>query len=207
MTVAKVQEDPAIEELRRKLAAVTLQLGNTQLDLMDAKDDLESSKADLDTALSSLLEKKRELENTKAALASSERARLNSEHACLEANRDRVLSRPHGKQEVFIVLKFQQPQPLPVGGYRLFALQRKAVDRTLNQFIGDNPELDAVEAEGLRFDRSPRGENVYQQMKGDKAAPIEFSRRNFTLKDGRSEKEMISYIQKVFSTHTQGNIV
>ncbi|KAF9416666.1 hypothetical protein BGZ76_004617 [Entomortierella beljakovae] len=179
--MTNVQQDTAIEELRRELTAVTLLLRNTQLDLMDAKDYLESSQADLDAAFSSLAEKDLELESTKVALANSECARL-------EANRDRVLSRPQGKQRFL----FRKPQPLPVGGYRFFALQRKAVDRTLNQFILDNPDLDAVETEGLRFDRSPRGENVYQQMRGDKTAPIEFSRRNFVLKDGRPEKEMIS---------------
>ncbi|KAF9434784.1 hypothetical protein BGZ76_007423 [Entomortierella beljakovae] len=130
-------------------------------------------------------------------------ALVNSERARLEANCDRVLSRPYDKQEVFVVLKFRKLQPLPIGGYRFFALQRKAVDRTLDQFITDNPELDVIEVESLRFDRSPRDENVYQQMRDDKDAPIEFSRRNFVLKDGRLEKEMISYIQIIFNTHTQ----
>ncbi|KAG0007669.1 hypothetical protein BGZ80_004381 [Entomortierella chlamydospora] len=145
-----------------------------------------------------LTETQLELQNTKDALANSERARQ-------EANQNRVLTRPHRKQEVFVVLRFQKPQPLPVGGFRIFALQRKAVDRTLTQFVADNPELDAAEVEELRFDRSPRGENVYQQMKDDKAAPIKFSRRNFILKDGKTEDEMVAYIQQVFRTYTLEN--
>ncbi|KAF9206413.1 hypothetical protein BGZ49_002504 [Haplosporangium sp. Z 27] len=60
----------------------------------------------------------------------------------------------------------------PVGGFRFFALHRKAVDRTLNQFIADIPKLDAVEVEELRFDRSTGGESVYQQMKVHKAAAL-----------------------------------
>ncbi|KAF9163347.1 hypothetical protein BGX21_010859 [Mortierella sp. AD011] len=199
--------EPTIEALRRRLAAISLELA-------DAKDDLEISQVQLEDALSSLFETQLKLKNTKDALANSGRARLEAESACLEAesacleaNRDRVLGRPFGKQEVFVVLKFRQPEPLPVGGYRFFALQRKAVDRTLDQFIADNPELDPVEIAELRFDRSPRGENVYLQMKDDKSAPIDFSRRNFIRKDGKTEEEMITYIQKVFSTHTQENLV
>ncbi|KAF9343692.1 hypothetical protein BGX26_005346, partial [Mortierella sp. AD094] len=182
-------------------------LRNTKQDLLDAEDDLESSQADLSAALSSLVERELELGNTKVALANSGHARLNAERACLEANRERVLSRPHRKQEIFVVLKFRKPQPLPVGGYRFFALQRMAVDRTLDQFIADNPELDAIEVEALRFDRSPRGENVYQQMKGDKAAPIEFSRRDFILKKSKVEEEMVAYVQQVFNTHTHESLV
>ncbi|ORZ04715.1 hypothetical protein BCR41DRAFT_400970 [Lobosporangium transversale] len=68
-----------------------------------------------------------------------------------------------------------EPQPLPVGGYRLFALQRKAVDRNLDQFITDNPDLNSFEITELRFNGSPRGENVYLQMKDDMAVPIGFS--------------------------------
>ncbi|KAF9342569.1 hypothetical protein BGX26_007274 [Mortierella sp. AD094] len=60
MTTKTAQEDPAIEALRRKLAAVSLELRNTQVDLMDAKDNLESSQADLDAALSNLAERERE---------------------------------------------------------------------------------------------------------------------------------------------------
>ncbi|ORY88910.1 hypothetical protein BCR41DRAFT_423013 [Lobosporangium transversale] len=186
----RLREEPTtIEILRKRLAAISLELA-------DAKDDLEISQAQLEGTLSCLSETQLELKNTKDALANSERARL-------EANRDRVLSRPYGKQEVFAILKFRQPQPLPIGGYRLFALQRKAVDRTLDQFIADNPDLDPVEIAELRSDRSPRGENVYLQMKDDVAAPIDFSRRNFVLKDSKAEEEMIVYVQKVFNTHTQ----
>ncbi|KAF9425149.1 hypothetical protein BGZ76_003403, partial [Entomortierella beljakovae] len=102
-----------------------------------ADDGLESSQADLSAALSSLAERELELENTKVALANSERAHHNSERACLDANRDRVLSRPHGKQE-----------PLPVGGYPFFGLQRKAVDHTLGSFIAENLELDGHQEKG-----------------------------------------------------------
>ncbi|KAF9138498.1 hypothetical protein BGX20_007772, partial [Mortierella sp. AD010] len=127
MTARTELEEPAIEAIRRKLAAVTLELRNTQLDLMDAKDDLESTQEELASALSCLTETQLELQNTKDALANSERARQ-------EANQNRVLTRPHRKQEVFVVLRFQKPQSPPVGGFRIFALQRKAVDRTLTQF-------------------------------------------------------------------------
>ncbi|KAF8967582.1 hypothetical protein BGZ46_000132 [Entomortierella lignicola] len=197
------QEDPAVEALRKELAAVKLDLRNTRQNLLDAEDDIESTQVHLDAALSNLAERELELENTKIALANSEHARLNTERICLEANRDRVLSRPHRKQEVFVVLKFREPQPLPIGGYRLFALQRKAVKSTLDQFIADNPELDAIEVDELHFDRSPRGQYVYQQMKDDAEAPIEFSRRNFVLKKGCTEDKMIEYITNVFNTHVQ----
>ncbi|KAF9343427.1 hypothetical protein BGX26_005733 [Mortierella sp. AD094] len=121
MTVIKAQEELAIEsieELRRKLAAVTLQLRITQLDLVDAKDDLESSQADLDAALSNLEEKEHELEDTKVALANGELAlvekerelentKVNRKCALQEANRNRVLARSPNKQEIFAVLKFR----------------------------------------------------------------------------------------------------
>ncbi|KAF9991923.1 hypothetical protein BGZ80_008819, partial [Entomortierella chlamydospora] len=158
-------EEPAIEAIGRKLAAVTLELGKTRLELTDTQEDLESTQAELETVQSSLAETHLELQNTKAALTNSERARQT-------ANRDRVLPRSHGKQEIFVVLKFQNPQELPIGGYCLFAVQRNAVNGAIKQFKTKNPELDAVEIEELRFDRSPRGENVYQQMKYDNAAPI-----------------------------------
>ncbi|KAF9993934.1 hypothetical protein BGZ80_000454 [Entomortierella chlamydospora] len=45
-------------------------------------------------------------------------------------------------------------------------------------------------------------EHVYQQMKDDKAAPIEFCHRNFILKKGKVEDAMAAYVQRVFSTHT-----
>ncbi|KAG0344293.1 hypothetical protein BGZ54_005925, partial [Gamsiella multidivaricata] len=140
-----------------------------------------------------------ELQNTQDALA-------NSKRACRAANLDRILTRPPKQQEVFVVLKFRSPQPLPVGGYRLFTLQRKAVERTVNQFIADNLELDAVVMDELRFDRSPRGHNVFQHVKDDKNAPIKSSRRNFILKDGHTENEMIEYITSVFNTHIQDSL-
>ncbi|KAF8979635.1 hypothetical protein BGZ46_005197 [Entomortierella lignicola] len=60
-----------------------------------------------------------------------------------------------------------------VGGFRFFfALHRKAVDRTLSQFIADIPKLDTVEVEELRFDRSTGGESAYQQMRVHKAAAL-----------------------------------
>ena len=43
-------------------------------------------------------------------------------------------------------------------------------------------------------------------MKDDKDAPIEFSRRNFVLKDGPREDKMIEYITSVFNTHTQESL-
>ncbi|KAF9992509.1 hypothetical protein BGZ79_002997 [Entomortierella chlamydospora] len=93
------------------------------------------------------------------------------------------------------------PCPLPVGEYQLFTLQRRAVKHTLDQFKARKPELDAVEMEELRFERSPRGQFIYQHMLDDKSAPIEFSRRNFILKEG-TEDEMIAYVTQVFNTHT-----
>ncbi|KAF8922905.1 hypothetical protein BGZ58_003602 [Dissophora ornata] len=158
-----------MEALREQLAAISLELRNTQLDLMDAKECL------------------------------AERARQT-------ANRERVLMRSPRQQEVFVVLKFRSPQPLPIGGYRLFTVQRKAVDRKLSQFIADNRELDAVVMDELRFDPSPRGHNVFQRAKDDKDAPISSGRRNFILKDGHTEDEMIKYITSVFNTHTQENL-
>ncbi|KAF9896135.1 hypothetical protein BX616_008069 [Lobosporangium transversale] len=192
------QEDPSIEALRRELAAVSLVLRNTQQDLKDVEDNLAYIQAERNTALFSLAETKLDLQNARDALANSERARR-------EANQDRVISRPCKEQEVFVILKFQKPQPSPVGGFRIFAQQRKVVDRRLKQFIADNPELDAVDVEELRFDRSPRGENVIQHMRRDKDAPIKLSRRNFILKDGKTEDEMVEYITRVFNTHTQEN--
>ncbi|KAF9159338.1 hypothetical protein BGX21_008292 [Mortierella sp. AD011] len=160
----KTAKESNIEKLQEKLAALTLELGNTQ--------------TERDAALSRLAERELELENTRAALQ--------------EANRNRPVDRPHIEQEeVFAVLKFKNPQPLP------------AVDRTLNQFIADNPELDAVEVEELRFNHSPRGENVYLQLRHDRDAPIEFSRRNFALKNGKTEEEMIAHITQIFNTHIQ----
>ncbi|KAF9414398.1 hypothetical protein BGZ76_004878 [Entomortierella beljakovae] len=190
------QGDVAVEALAKQLKDVSLELRDTKLNLDYVREDLESCQvdleacqADLDSAKTSLKEKELELRNCKDALANSEQARL-------EANLDRG-------QEVFVVLRFQKPQPLPVGAFRLFTLQRKAADRTLDRFIADHPELDVVEE--LRFERSPRGQFVYQHMKDDKNAPIEFSRRNFILKDERTEDEMIAYITQVFHPHAQEN--
>ncbi|KAF9922682.1 hypothetical protein BGZ67_010304 [Mortierella alpina] len=188
MTVDNTVEDLTMEELRKKLAAVSLELRNTQFDLMDANDDLASTQEELENTHAELAETQLELKNTKDALA--------------VANRDRILARPPRQQEVFVVLKFQNPKPLPIGGYRIFAVQRKAISSKLEQFIADHPELDAVEMPELRFDRSPRGHNVIQVMNADKAAPIKFSRRNFVLKDNKTtEDDMVAYITKTFNTH------
>ncbi|KAF9544602.1 hypothetical protein EC957_011817 [Mortierella hygrophila] len=53
----------------------------------------------------------------------------------------------------------------------------------------------------LRFNRSPRGHNVFQRIKDDKEAPIKSSRRNFVLKEGHTEDEMVEYITHVFKKH------
>lgn len=151
---------------------------------MDANDGLASTQEELEDTQAKLDETQLELQNTQDSLANSERARQ-------AANLDRILTRPPRQQEVFVVLKFRSPQPLPIGGYRLFTLQQKAVERTLNQFIAENLELDAVVMDKLRFDHSPRGHNVFQRIKDDKNAPIKSSRRNFILKDGYTEDEMV----------------
>jgi hypothetical protein len=157
--------------------------------LASAQEELEDIRAKLDDT-------ELKLQNTKDALAASEAA-------LRAANRNRVIARPESKQEVFAVLKFRRPLPLPVGAYRLFALQRKAIRSTLDQFIAKNPNLDAVEMDELRLDRSPRGQYVYQHMMDDKHAPIKFSRRRFVVKDGHTEDEMKTYILGVFNTHTR----
>jgi len=75
----------------------------------------------------------------------------------------------------------------------------------MRQFIDDHPDLEGVEMVTSRFDNSPRGHFVYQRMKADQEAPIEFSHRyhhNFALKEGRAEEEMVTYITSVFNTHT-----
>ncbi|KAI7825253.1 hypothetical protein BC939DRAFT_126071 [Gamsiella multidivaricata] len=192
----KPKSEESIEALRRKLEAVSLDLRNTQRDLLEANDSLASTQEELEDTETKLEETQLELQNTRDALANTERARQ-------AANLDRVLARPARQQEVFVVLKFRSPQPLPVGGYQLFTRQQKDVERSLKRFISDNPELDAVVMDKLRFDRSPRGHRVYQRIKDDKDAPIEFSRRNFALKKGHSEDDMIEYIASVFNTHTQ----
>ncbi|KAG0243824.1 hypothetical protein BG011_003071, partial [Mortierella polycephala] len=115
MTVNK-SEESTMEALSKKLAAVSLDLRNTQLDLMDANDSLASTQEELEDTQAKLEETQLKLRNTQDALANSERAR----------QVDRILTRPARQQEVFVVLKFRSPQPLPVGGYRLFTLQQKA---------------------------------------------------------------------------------
>ncbi|KAG0354491.1 hypothetical protein BGZ54_001624 [Gamsiella multidivaricata] len=88
--------------------------------------------------------------------------------------------------------------------YKLFMRQRRAVKRTLDRFKARNPDLDAVEMEELRFERSPRGQFVYQYMLDDKNAPIEFSRyHSFALKEKKTEEEMIEYITRIYNTNTQ----
>ncbi|KAG0364665.1 hypothetical protein BGX24_004513 [Mortierella sp. AD032] len=200
MTVNKPQEsaseESTLEVLAARLEAVSLDLRNTQQDLEGANDDLASAQEELEDTRAKLDETELKLKNTQDALATSEAALRAAHH-------DRVIARPKSKQEVFAVLKFRYPQPLPVGAYRLFALQRKAVERTLDQFIAKNPDLDAVEVDELRFDRSPRGQYVYQLMMDDKRAPIKFSRRRFVVKDGHTEDEMKTYILSVFNTHTR----
>ncbi|KAG0369535.1 hypothetical protein BGZ54_009678 [Gamsiella multidivaricata] len=191
MTVNKPKSEEAIiEALRKNLEAVSLDLRNTQLDLLEANDSLASTQEELEDTEAKLEETQLELQNTRDALANTERARQ-------AANLDR---------EVFVVLKFRSPQPLPVGGYQLFTRQRKDVERSLKRFIAKNPELDAVIMDELRFDRSPRGHHVYQHIKDDKDAPIEFSRRNFALKNGHTEDDVIEYIAIVYNTHTQGSL-
>ncbi|KAF9149440.1 hypothetical protein BGX20_005988 [Mortierella sp. AD010] len=88
-------------------------------------------------------------------------------------------------------------------------VQQKSTGGRLKNFVAENPELDAVEVEELRFDNSPRGENVIQYMRRDEDAPIKIFNRSFILKDGedgkdgKTENDMIEYITKVFNTHTQ----
>ncbi|KAF8930931.1 hypothetical protein BGZ47_000326 [Haplosporangium gracile] len=202
MTIKKPQksvsasEESMLEALTARLEAVLLDLRNTQLDLEGVNDDLASAQEELEDTQIKLEETEFKLKNTQDALAASEEARR-------AANRDRILTRPPRQQEVFVVLKFRSPQPLLVGGYRLFTLQQKAVDRALIQFKADNPELDAIVLDELRFNRSPRGHNVFQCIKDDKEAPIKSSRRNFVLKEGHTEDEMVEYITHVFGIHTR----
>ncbi|KAF9184213.1 hypothetical protein BGZ51_003500, partial [Haplosporangium sp. Z 767] len=183
-------EDSAIEELRERLAAVSLELEAKKQELEDSNDDLAS-------ALEELENTQTQLEETQLVLKNTEAARANS-------NRERVVMRQPRFQEVFVVLKFRSPRPLSDGGgYQLFTRQKRAVDRALSQFITKNPELDAVVMDELRFESSPRGHNVLMRIKEDKDAPIDSSRRNFILKEGRTEDEMITYITDVFNTHTR----
>ncbi|KAF9151861.1 hypothetical protein BGX20_005284 [Mortierella sp. AD010] len=62
-----------------------------------------------------------------------------------------------------------------------------------------------IEGKYAMIQREGRSDIVYQQMKYDNTAPTKFSRRNFILKDGKTEEEMITYIQQVFGTFTQEN--
>ncbi|KAG0274939.1 hypothetical protein BGZ95_009336 [Linnemannia exigua] len=153
-----------LRALTARLEAVSFDLRNTQLDLEGANNYPSAAQEELGDILIKFEETEFKLKNTQDALAASEEARR-------AANRDRVIARPESKQEVFTVLKFRRPQPFPVGAYRLFALQRKAVRSTLDQFIAKNPDLDAVEVK-LRVDRSPRGQYVYLRMMNDKRALI-----------------------------------
>ncbi|KAF8922867.1 hypothetical protein BGZ58_003644 [Dissophora ornata] len=212
MTVS-IPEEPAMEALRKQLAAISLELRNTENKLTDANDDLaltqdelEDTETKLEDTEAKLKDAEAKLEETQLKLQRAEVARANSDQARQAANRERVLMRPPRDQEVFVVLKFQLPQPLPDGGYRLFTVRKKAIDRTLRQFIADKPEFGAAVMQDLRFEGSPRGQFVYQHMKDDEEAPIEFSRRNprnFALKAGHTEDEMVAYITSVFNTHTQ----
>ncbi|KAG0018036.1 hypothetical protein BGZ80_007627 [Entomortierella chlamydospora] len=123
-------------------------------------------------------------ETTKDALVTSERARCAANLELEEANRHR------------------QPKPLPDGAYHFLARQWKAVDQVIENYKAKHPELGAVEMEELRVDPTPRVQNVYMQMKDDAEAPIEFSRQNFILKKGKTEDEMIAYMQRAFSLYT-----
>ncbi|KAF9426122.1 hypothetical protein BGZ76_002902 [Entomortierella beljakovae] len=225
MTARTDLEELTVEAIRKKLNAVSLELRNSRLELTDSQEDLEFAQSELETMQTSLSETQLELQNIKDALANSEQARrialsslaetqldlqnardalANSEHSRREANQNRVISRPRKEQEVFAVLKFQKPQDLPTGGFRIFAQQRKVIDHTLDQFIADNPKLAAIEVKELRFDPSPRGENVIQHMRRDKDAPIKLKNRSFVLKDPKEEM-MIEYITAVYKTHTLEN--
>ncbi|KAF9425769.1 hypothetical protein BGZ76_003081, partial [Entomortierella beljakovae] len=114
-------------------------------------------------------ETKLKLQNIKNELVNSKRARQ-------EANLNRVLLRPPKDQEVFVVLTFRKPLQLPVEGFRIFAQQQKLIKSRVNQFIANNPELEAVEVKELRFDPSPKD---------------------------NTELEMIEYLTKVIHTYTK----
>ncbi|KAF8960672.1 hypothetical protein BGZ46_001531 [Entomortierella lignicola] len=198
----KAQEDPAVEALRKGLAAITLELNKKQEELESAQAELEAVQSSLQGELES-----RKLQGTSDALATSERACQEANLELEEANRHRVHPRLDEQQEeVFVVLRFRHPKPLRKGGeYHFLTRQRKAVDQVIKNYKAKHPELDAVEIEELRVDPIPRAKNVYMQMKVDAEAPIEFRRQNFILKEGKKESEMIAYIQRAFSTYTQEN--
>ncbi|KAF8955974.1 hypothetical protein BGZ46_002500 [Entomortierella lignicola] len=175
------------------LAERELELGNSKAAFADCEHACKDARAAVDGETSSHVKTKLELRNMKDALANSERARQ-------EANANRFLPRPPREQEVFVVIRLQTLQPR----YRIFTIQRQTVDRVLKQFIDDNAELNPVEVKEMRFDPSPRGENVIQHMRRDKEAPIKVSNRSFILRDDKSsEPEMIEYITKVFNTYTK----
>ncbi|KAF8984799.1 hypothetical protein BGZ46_007037 [Entomortierella lignicola] len=151
---SKSSKDPAVEALRKGLSAITLELKK--------QEELESAQAELEAVQSSLAESHLELQDTKDALATSERARLAANLELEEANRHRVHPRPDEKQEeVFVILRFRQPKPLPDGAYHFLARQRKVVDQVIENYKAKHPELDAVEMEELRVDPTPRAQNVY----------------------------------------------
>ena len=110
------------------------------------------------------------IEDTFSKLEETQDGLFNSEQQRLAGNHERVVMPSPPLQEVFAALKFHCPQPLPVGGYRLFAVQKKAIKCALREFIDGHPDLKATEMDALRFDPSPCGHYVYlyQRMKGDK---------------------------------------
>ncbi|KAF9410054.1 hypothetical protein BGZ76_005578 [Entomortierella beljakovae] len=131
-----------------------------------------SNKAQDDAAVESL---RTQLENTQPQLRNAQQGPI---QPCRDQTR-RTLRVPlstakmHSKKrttiesyllksrEVFAMLKFQKPNQLPVGGFRIFTQQQKVIDRNLKQFIAKNPELEVVEVEKLRFDPSPRGKTSF----------------------------------------------
>ncbi|KAF8964310.1 hypothetical protein BGZ46_000794 [Entomortierella lignicola] len=188
------QEDLTVEALRKSLAAVTLELNKTQ-------GKLASAQVEVEAVQSSLAKSHLELQNARDALATSERARLTADLELEEANCHRVHPRPDRQQEeVFVVLRFQQPKPLPDGAYHFLARKRKSVDRVIKSYKAKHSELDAVEI--LRIEPTARAQNLYMKMKVDVEAPIELSRQNFILKKDYKEDDMIKYIINIFSLYT-----
>ncbi|KAF8944868.1 hypothetical protein BGZ46_006155 [Entomortierella lignicola] len=187
------QEDPAVEALRKGLAAIALELERKQADL-------ESTQTKLETVQPSLTA-------TQVALDASERARQTANSELEEANRSsrKPTAIESIREEVFVVLRFRQPKPLPEGGgYHFLARQRKAVDRVIKSYKAKHPELDAIEI--LRIEPTARAQNLYLKMKVDAEAPIELSRQNFILKKDYKEDKMIEYITQIFSLYTPGNV-
>ncbi|KAG0251074.1 hypothetical protein BG011_007866 [Mortierella polycephala] len=97
-------EESAMEALRKKLAAVPLELKDTQLDLMDANEGLASTQEELEDTQAKLEETQLKLQNAEASHANEQRAHR-------AANHERLLMRPPRQQEVFVVLKFRSPCP------------------------------------------------------------------------------------------------